>query len=145
MFVDFATVTLFSGTITTPGTTNGASVPLPPPRGGIVYVFDLTAAATDVGDTFDVTVQVQVGTDASGNAVWADVVHFTQVLGNGGTKTFVAKTTSDLAQALFDNSVALTAGNVRHIFGSNYRVVAALVDAGTQNASFTFTVKAKVF
>jgi hypothetical protein len=98
---------------------------------------DVTAAATEVGDELDVFVQTQVdGTN------WVDVVHFTQVLGNGGAKRYFAKINAGIAQAEFENGAALGAAAVRNILGDTYRVRWAITDAGDDNASFTFSVKA---
>lgn len=57
------------------------------------FLLDVTAAATLVGDTFDLFVQKQVGSE--GAPVWTDFVHYTQVLGNGGVKQFVAEVCSE--------------------------------------------------
>lgn len=59
-----------------------------------LLLLDVTAAAAAVGDLLDVYVQKNVGLDAA-TAIWTDFVHFTQVLGNGGAKQFVAEITTD--------------------------------------------------
>ena len=116
--------------------TNGDAVYLPRPLNALVFVLDVTAAATDAGDLLDVKVQTLIdGTN------WVDVCYFTQVLGNGGAKRYIAKILCSTAQAMFSDT-ALTAGNVRHLFGDTWRVNWVIVDAGTDNASFTFSVKA---
>jgi hypothetical protein len=98
-------------------------------------VLDVTAAGTDAGDTLDVKVQVRLdGTN------WVDVAYFTQVLGNGGTKRYIAKVFADVTQAMFLDA-ALTAGNVRNLLGQVWRVAYAQVDADS-NGSFTFSVTA---
>ena len=37
--------------------TTGSAVYLPRPENGITFILDVTAAATDVGDTLDITIQ----------------------------------------------------------------------------------------
>lgn len=106
----------------------------------IVFQLNLTAAATDAGDTLDVYVQTTVdGTN------WVDIVHFTQMLGNGGAKRFFGKINRGAAMTMFENGTALGAAAIRDIFGDQYRVRWAITDASTQNASFTFSVTANAF
>lgn len=98
---------------------------------------DVTAAATDSGDTLDVYVQTTIdGTN------WVDIYHFTQVLGNGGAKRYFGKVLFDAALTEFENAAALAAAGGRSILGDRYRVRWAITDASTDNASFTFSVKA---
>lgn len=137
MFVDMPIMTLFSGTLTV--TSTGApGVALPPPYNGIEFVMSLTAAATDAVDTLDAYVQALIG------SVWIDIAHFTQAVGNGGTKRFVCRISPDVDQPFFNNATALAAGQVRNIFGDQYRVRADITDANA-NASFSFSVTGKVF
>lgn len=98
----------------------------------LTFELDVTSAATVVGDTLDVTVQTRVDT-----VNWVDVVHFTQVLGNGGAKRFLATISTALNQTMYEVGTALTAGSVRNIFGDDWRV--SWVIAGT-SPSFTFSV-----
>lgn len=103
----------------------------------IVFQLDVTAAATDAGDTLDVYVQTTIdGTN------WLDAVHFTQVLGNGSAKRYISKLSASLALTEYETGTALGAAAVRHIFGDQWRVRWAITDAGTPNVSFTFSVKA---
>ena len=118
---------------TTTGT--GAQIFLEHHGREVIFFLDLTAAATDVIDTLDVYVQANV------DGTWIDVVHFTQCLGNGGAKQFVAKTCRGLADSEFSLATALGAAAVRHILSDQYRVRWAIVDADA-NASFTFSVSA---
>jgi hypothetical protein len=98
---------------------------------------NLTAAATEVGDTLDVFVQTTIdGTN------WVDVYHFTQMLGNGGAKRYFGKLLFDAALTEFENAATLAAAGGRAIFGDRYRVRWAITDAGSVNASFTFSVTA---
>ena len=115
-----------------------ASVRLPRPQNGVVFVLDLTAAATEVGDTLDVFVQTEIG------GQFVDIVHFTQILGNGGTKRFFAKISASEPQAEFENGASLAAGSVRNLIGDDWRIRFDITDAGADNASFTFSVNALV-
>ena len=118
--------------------TNTTAVPIPRPPGGMILICDLTSAATDVGDTLDVKVQTKI----AGN--WVDVAYFTQMLGSGGVKRFGAKLMTQTAFSLGDIATALTAGNVRHLFGDEWRVNYVIVDANA-NSAFTFAVYAIPF
>lgn len=101
------------------------------------FQLDVTVAATEVGDTLDVYVQTTIdGTN------WIDIVHFTQVVGNGGAKRYISKISASLALTEFEVGTALGAAAVRHLVGAQYRVRWAITDAGSDNASFTFSVKA---
>lgn len=128
-------------TITTAGavsSTNTTGVAIKPPPGGMILVCDLTAAATDVGDTLDVKVQTKIA------GLWVDVAYFTQMLGNGGAKRFGAKLMNQTAFALGDIAGALTAGNIRHLCGDEWRINYVTVDANA-NSAFTFSVYATPF
>lgn len=130
--------TLLAATTTAAGAVDaqGDSVRLPGMVNGFVFVLDVTAAATDVGDTLDVTIQTKLdGTN------WTDVVHFAQVLGNGGTKRHVEKIAASPALAGFEVGTGLAAGAVRDLLGDEWRVAYVQVDADT-DASFTFSVTA---
>jgi hypothetical protein len=116
-----------------------SAVSIPDAANAIVFEFDVTAAATEAGDTLDMKIQTMVdGTN------WIDVCTFTQVLGNGGAKRYFGKVCAATAQTMFENATSLTAGNVRHILGDTYRCAWAITDASTDNASFTFSVTAIV-
>ena len=119
-------------------TGNGEQVNLPV-AAAFAFVLDVTEAATEAGDTLDVYVQTLIG----GN--WVDVVHFTQVLGTGGTQRCVSKIAAGLANSEFDNGTSLGAAAVRNLLGDAYRVRWAITDASTDNASFTFSVTAIPF
>lgn len=117
------------------GSTNTDSVRLPGMVNAMSFVCDVSAAATDAGDTLNIKVQTMIdGTN------WVDVVFFTEILGNGGAKRFVAKIQANTVEALFSDA-ALTAGNIRHLLGDEWRVNYVQVDADA-NASFTWSVKA---
>lgn len=101
------------------------------------FQLNVTAAATAAGDTLDVYVQTTIdGTN------WIDIVHFTQVLGDGGAKRYLSKVSASLALTEFEVGTALGAAAVRHLVGDQYRVRWAITDATTDDASFTFSVTA---
>jgi hypothetical protein len=107
---------------------------------GAILVLTVSVAATDAGDTLDVYVQNSI--DAG--ATYDDFIHFTQVLGNGGAKTFVAKWHRDLTPERELGAIqdaAMAAGVNQGVVGPNWRVKWVIVDAGTVNVSFTFKVE----
>jgi hypothetical protein len=104
------------------------------------FLLDVTVAATDAGDTLDVYLQSSVD-----GSTWDDFAHFTQVLGNGGAKKFVATWTREITpeselKAPADGSLA--AGVLQGPNASSWRVKWVIVDAGTANVSFTFSLAA---
>lgn len=116
-------------------TGQSAAVVMPDAPNAYVFILDVTAAATEVDDTLDVTIQTMVdGTN------WIDVVHFTQVLGNGSAKRYIAKISAESAMTMFENATALSAGAIRNILGNTWRVSWVQVDAGGSADSFTFSV-----
>lgn len=127
--VDELSLTVISTTV------NGDTTPtrIRRPAAGVVAVLDLTSAASASGDTLDVYLQTRI------DAAWVDVVHFTQVLGDGADALrFVAKLSAAEAQTMFEAGASLAAGSVRHIFGDEWRVRYTVVAAGT--GTFTFNV-----
>ena len=130
------TVTLHaSGAETVTGT--GSAIDLTTqPSVNAVFVLDVTAAATEAGDTLNVFVQTRVdGTN------WIDVIHFTPVLGNGGVKRYVGKVCAATAMTMFENGTALGNSAVRDILGAEWRCRWVIVDVATaSNQSFTFSV-----
>jgi hypothetical protein len=132
-----------SQTVTSGTAATTTPVGIPHMMNGLLLVLDVTVAAAAAGDTFDVKVQALIeGTLASGT--WSDVIHFTQVLGNGGAKRFIAKIVGATAVALFPDA-ALAAGSQKDIFGDYYRVSYTVVDGGAHGQSFTFAVWALPF
>lgn len=125
---------LFSGTAVTAESANSTGIAIENPSAGVLFQLDVTAAGSAVDDTLDVKVQTTLdGTN------WMDVAYFTQVLGNGGVKRFAAKISATEPQALFPTTTALTAGNIRHVIGSMFRVTYT-VAAGAGTHTFTFSV-----
>lgn len=126
---DEAVVLATSAARTTTATGDGARVRRP--VSGVVAILEVTNAATLAGDTLDVTVQTRVG------STWLDVVAFTQVLGNGADSLqHVAKVSGGEPQAMYSTASALSAGNVRHVLGDEWRAKWTIAGTGT----FTFAV-----
>lgn len=98
---------------------------------------NVTAAATDVGHTFD----VYIDTSCDGGTTWHNIGHFTQVLGNGGAKKFVMALRSDNpgTSAVLDVTSDASAGATRQ-YGINDRLRYRSVNVGP--GSFTFGIKA---
>lgn len=106
----------------------------------MVCVLDVTAAATDVGDTLD----VYIDTSFDGGTSFVNIGHFTQVVGNGGAKKFIMSFKANPITA--SNSVAFGTDQAASAalqigFGDRIRVRAVTVDANA-NATFTYSVKA---
>lgn len=103
----------------------------------LAFQLEVTATLTDATDTLDVFVQTTVdGTN------WIDVVHFTQIAGDGGAKRYLAKIVTGNTQAAFENATALAASAVRNLSGNSYRVRWDIVSGNLP--SFTFSVRANV-
>ena len=113
-------------------TGQSAAVKLPYEWKSVTFELDLTAAATVVGDTLDVTIQTKVD-----QTNWLDIVHFTQAVGNGGSKRYVVSLSTGVNQAMYEVGTALAAGSVRNVWGDEFRV--SWVIAGA-SPSFTFSV-----
>lgn len=99
-------------------------------------LLDVTAAATDAGDTLDVLVDVSID-----GQTWVNVIHFTQVVGNGGAVKYFASTPdagAGVEEAVTSDVSA--GGTPRVTFGRFVRVRQTLVEASTDNASFTYSV-----
>lgn len=131
--------TLLASAVQTATSAGAASIRMPV-AAAYVFVLDLTNAATDVDDTLDIFIQTRID-DASDN--WIDVVHFTQILGNGSdTLQFIEKITVALDEAGFEIGSALAEGVVRNLAGDEWRVRWVIVDPTGSNVSFTFSVTA---
>jgi len=133
-----AQVTLVPSAARTTSSTAAVVVPVELVQSAI-FQLAVSAAATDVGDTLDVFIQHTV----DGGTTWDDFVHFTQVLGNGGAKKFLASwsrapTPESELKAPVDGTLA--AGVLQGPVGPSWRVKWTVVDAGTANVSFTFSV-----
>jgi len=103
------------------------------------FLLNVTAAATAAGDTLDVYVQAS----CDGGTTWDDFVHFTQVLGNGGAKKYLARWQGMIAPTTAQAAPqdgALAAGVAAGPHGSVWRVKWVVVSASAP--SFTFSVSA---
>ena len=118
--------------------TNSDDIHLPVMVRGFVFTLAVTNAETDNADTLNVKIQ----TKADG-ANWLDVVHFTQVLGDGANVVrYAAKVSAIAAQGIYSADAALNAGDAaRQVIGDVWRVNWVIVDADA-DASFTFAVTA---
>jgi hypothetical protein len=108
-----------------------------------VFFLSVTAAATEVDDTLDVFVQAS----PDGGTTWDDVAHFTQVLGNGGAKKFLARWVREIAPTAAQaapQDAAVAAGVAQGPHGPTWRVKWVVVNPGGGAASFTFAVTARV-
>ena len=120
-------------------TGNGSAVQLPGMANAMAFVFRLTAAADDVGDTLDVFVQ----TTFDDGTTWVDVAHFTQVNGDTAVVTppyYVAKVAAGAAETMFENATTLSAGSVRNLLGDKWRARWAIAQGNavtTTNAATT--------
>lgn len=102
-------------------------------------VLNVTAAATAASDTLDVYVQQTYdGTN------YTDAAHFTQVLGNGGAKTFIAEWQRDVtpeSELRAPSDAGLAAGVLQGgKLGTSLRIKWVIVDGGGADQSFTFSV-----
>jgi hypothetical protein len=106
----------------------------------LIVLLDVTAAATEAGDTL--AVYLDFSPDGS---TWINGCLFNTILGNGGAKKYVAifDATTPGASTLDVTSDA-SAGVVRPtVFGDQVRVRFTTVDVATaDNMSFTWSVKA---
>jgi hypothetical protein len=100
-----------------------------------LLMLKVTSAATLVGDTLN----VYIDTSPDGGTTWVNIGAFTQVVGNGGAKTFTMALGEDNpgATAVFDVSANASAGATRQV-GISDRLRARSVIAGT--GSFTYSV-----
>jgi len=132
---DYDALSLIASAARTAATGSGSAVRLPGMMNAVVFILDVTAAATDAGDLLDVYVQTKADW-----INWVDVVHFTQCSGTGSTKRYFAKLIANGALTEFENASALGAASARHIIGDDWRVRWAITDVGGDDASFTFSV-----
>jgi hypothetical protein len=109
-------------------------------RSRLIFELDLTAAATAVGDTFDVFIDALLP-DATN---YANCIHFPQMLGNGGAKRYVGVLDpANPGAVTFDVSADAAVGVVRPaVFGSAYRGRYTVVSASAPSFTFSCTVYA---
>lgn len=112
-----------------------------------VFVLNIASAATEVGDTLDVYVDTAVGAPTNaGTVIATNVIHFAQVLGNGGAKQYsaVVNPGGSVMTAPVDTSADAAAGAVRHILGDQWRYRIVQVDANS-NAAFAISLVGYLF
>ncbi len=136
MLTSAARVNTATGTATSTATGSGNEIDLPNAI-GVIFELAQTSADNDSTDKLDVYIQTKIGDN------WVDVVHFTQIDGNGtDALTYYAKIAANLAQDDFEVGTALTESNVRHLMGRSFRARWVIIDSGDGDASFTFSVTA---
>ncbi len=105
----------------------------------MLVLLKLTDAQTDADDTLDVFIDVSI----DDGAVWVNMIHFTQILGNGANVlNLAAVAILDIASDQFDATADLAASGVRAFLGKTMRVRHTVVDPTGANVSFTFSVVA---
>ena len=120
--------------------TTGDAVRLSKDYSEAIFVLNVTALATAVGDTLDVYIDV-----SPDGETWFNSTHFTQQVGNGSAAKIAAKVTKGGDFADPDAVLAITsdaaAGVVRQLGIMPYiRYRSVIVDADTDNASFTYSL-----
>lgn len=104
----------------------------------LLVLLDITASATDAGDTLDVYVDV-----SPDNTTWLNAVHFTQQAGTGAACKQFAVLDTTTAATVTDITADAAAGAVRAgLFGAYVRARWAIADVGGDDASHTFSVTA---
>jgi hypothetical protein len=121
-------------------TTTGDAFKLDSSYEEALFVLDVTALATDVGDTLDVFLDV-----SPDGVTWFNSAHFTQILGNGAAAKIAVKVTKGGDFADHDAVLAVTsdasAGAVRNLgIMPFWRYRSTVVDNGVDNASFTYSL-----
>lgn len=137
---DNATI-LSSAARTATAGANGPTVLLPHNGFRIAqFLLVLTNAATDADDTLD----VYVDTSPDGGNSWVNIVHFTQILGNGAdSQKYAAVSNVNIAGDEFDVTSDVAAGATpRNFLGQQLRARYVIVDPTGANATFTFSVVA---
>lgn len=101
------------------------------------FLLLLTNAETDADDTLDVFVDSQLG-----DGTWVNIVHFTQILGNGANDLKFVAICPRAGSTSEENVTADVAagGSPRNFIGDRVRVRHVIVDPSGSNATFTFKV-----
>jgi hypothetical protein len=115
--------------------TNGTAVAVLGERKSYTWILDVTAAQTEITDTLDVYIDTLFGT-----ATWINCAHFTQVLGNGGVKTFFTVTVPTNMTTTDAAGTDCAVGVARGVVGSQFRARYVIVDPGGGAALFTFSL-----
>jgi hypothetical protein len=123
---------LASTTVT--ATSTGSAIAVPEGTIAVNIQVDVTALATDAGDHLDVYLQTTFdGTN------WTDIARITQQDGNGSASRNYHSITA-YGVTTYENASALGEAAGRDILGHQVRVRYVVTDAGTDDASFTFSV-----
>jgi hypothetical protein len=125
---------LYRGTVSGAGTTVGTPAPTQDAVTSYTLAVNVSAASSAGTDTLDVYVDGWLA------GAWVNLVHFAQVLGNGGPQRLLAAlSVSTVASAPAVATADASAGQAR-LYGIPPRLRARLVTAGS--GSFTVTVAA---
>lgn len=101
---------------------------------------DVTNAGADSGDKLDVYVDVS----PDGGTTWANAIHFTQVLGNGGAIKMIATINGSSAAAVVNVTSDQSSGVAVDVgFFDTIRYRGAITDTGS-NSTFTYSLHAFV-
>ena len=109
-----------------------------------LILFELTNAATDVGDLLDVYIDVS----PDSGVTWINAVHFTQILGNGADafKEWAFLNPTHTGTATINVTTDAAAAVVRQIgFTDRIRVRADVTADGDVTPDQTFTLSVKGF
>jgi hypothetical protein len=131
-------VTLFTSAArgAAPAGVTGDAVQINGERLVYTWILDITNAATDGTDTLDVYIDTLFGT-----ATWINIVHFTQILGNGADAITRFVTTVPANMLTTDDATAACAvGVARGVVGSQFRGRYVEVDGGGAASTFTFSL-----
>jgi hypothetical protein len=136
---------LASTTVTTTGSATAAIVPDVSKAKAALFFLDVTAAATEAGDTLDVYIQHS----PDGGTTYDDFVHFTQATGTGTIQALAQWTAYSAVpetEMRAPQDAALAAGAVvQGPVGDDWRIKYSTTDVTTTgNMSFTFSVRGRL-
>lgn len=116
-----------------------APVKIPTDATRAEILLNITASATEAGDTLDVYIDVS----PDGGTTYINAVHFTQQAGNGAAKKMVAVLDpSNPGTSVFDVTSDCASGAVRPaLWGTDMRLRYTIVEVTGDNASHTFSSK----
>jgi hypothetical protein len=106
-----------------------------------IIILDITASATDAGDTLDVYIDLSLD-----GTTWVNAVHFTQQAGNGAAaKEYAVLDPSNPGTSVVTATSDAASGAVRpSVFGLQMRARWAIADSGNGDSSHTFSVTALI-
>lgn len=104
-----------------------------------LFILDVTALDTETGDHLDVYIDIS----PDGGTTWINVIHFTQVDGDGSAVKYAAGLKLDPSvEDIYDITADLAEGLSRQLgLGTMLRYRSAVTDASTDNASFTWSLQ----